>query len=588
MAPVVSKEPPKTRDQKIEQAVQRARPWVESVFDVLKDFNMMGGMCMKDADWLFGRIREKLDAACVSGVRLLEGLCCLDLNSFTKGPEKPLTGSLPILFVLLLVVMLYNAFVFGYMPAAGISLNSSTSLTFHAWIFLLLANFAQAVNTDPGSCPKTKKWMTFGSPPKEAHERKKGSDDARWCRKSNAYKPDRAHFCRVLGKGVLKMDHYCPWLGNTVGFYNQKFFFLFLLYTNAACAQLGISFMQLLMNYTLPALTTFCLSGATGLAGLISSLLVPFFLFHFWLIARNTTTIEFCEKLRDGREDGKTEGTSPVNYNMGIFENFRSVLGEDPLFWLLPVGGPMGDGIRWQRSGDDQQPFSRAASTTSGTSDGEKAHKNSEKVKQKGAPSVSDNDDSANPEATHPVASGDTEGEADDTEATEKMKKTSDSPRESTADLNEALSAEDEGAEEVEEEEQSEADDIVSEAAVSDGGANDFLVWKDSAEFIEDLTIGFQFLAEKTEDCGRGSFQIGRSSLLCVLSACVPSAFSRSRTKGLQHIYQPSKISLTSTRVFPKREKETNIPAVKVVQADQPKAAESDGESCSSGFSVAD
>jgi len=54
----------------------------------------------------------------------------------------------------------------------------------------------------------------------------------RRCRKCNDnYKPHRAHHDSVTGRCVVKLDHFCPWVGNAVGALNHKFFVLFIGYT---------------------------------------------------------------------------------------------------------------------------------------------------------------------------------------------------------------------------------------------------------------------------------------------------------------------------------------------------------------------
>ncbi|KAL0243393.1 hypothetical protein I308_105357 [Cryptococcus tetragattii IND107] len=59
---------------------------------------------------------------------------------------------------------------------------------------------------------------------------------SRWCKRCNAWKPDRAHHCRHCGSCILKMDHHCPWVGACVGYRNYKPFLLFITYaTLLAC-----------------------------------------------------------------------------------------------------------------------------------------------------------------------------------------------------------------------------------------------------------------------------------------------------------------------------------------------------------------
>jgi hypothetical protein len=57
----------------------------------------------------------------------------------------------------------------------------------------------------------------------------------RWCRKCSAWKPPRSHHDSMTKRCVLKMDHYCVWVGNTVGLLNYRHFVLFLFWAGLGC-----------------------------------------------------------------------------------------------------------------------------------------------------------------------------------------------------------------------------------------------------------------------------------------------------------------------------------------------------------------
>ncbi|KAK4215843.1 DHHC palmitoyltransferase-domain-containing protein [Rhypophila decipiens] len=52
----------------------------------------------------------------------------------------------------------------------------------------------------------------------------------KWCASCCNWKPDRAHHCSELERCCLKMDHFCPWVGGIVGEPSYKFFTQFTFY----------------------------------------------------------------------------------------------------------------------------------------------------------------------------------------------------------------------------------------------------------------------------------------------------------------------------------------------------------------------
>ena len=97
-------------------------------------------------------------------------------------------------------------------------------LSFTVLTFLIQLNFWKAVFIGPGYVPEN--WRP---------ELKSDEKFLQFCKICNAFKAPRSHHCRRTNKCVLKMDHYCPWIGTCVGHYNHAFFIRFLFFVPITC-----------------------------------------------------------------------------------------------------------------------------------------------------------------------------------------------------------------------------------------------------------------------------------------------------------------------------------------------------------------
>ena len=317
-------------------------------------------------------------------------------------------ASLPVAVVLVLFGFLY------YTTTRVVlwrRLETSVNGTIHRWVLfattsLALGLYVASVLCEAGKVPDG--WQPDMEDGNNFWEvKRKGKGLKRFCQKCNAYKPPRAHHCRVCQECVLRMDHHCVWINNCVGHKNYKAFFLFLFY---AVLAVGHSAMILSWNmvtsesnnrnkkisHNTAAAGNSSTSGAWDWDAIceVTALMISFplliaigllFAWHVWLTSKNCTTIEHYEGVRskvtltqpidENGETSSARGESDSNgskvtrttttttithpYSLGLSGNLREVLGAKMRYWFFPGCSIDGDGLSFANAYENSDKWKR-------------------------------------------------------------------------------------------------------------------------------------------------------------------------------------------------------------------------------------
>ena len=109
-----------------------------------------------------------------------------------------------------------------------------------------------------------------------------------WCAYCKNWKPDRTHHNRDTGRCILKMDHFCPWVGGVVGERSIKFFLQFLVYALILTTYATILFGYYVAHWKHDVQWMVAL----GIAGFFTFFLLGMVINSFHLAAMGYTTVE--------------------------------------------------------------------------------------------------------------------------------------------------------------------------------------------------------------------------------------------------------------------------------------------------------
>mmetsp|Transcript_26040 Transcript_26040/g.38530 ORF Transcript_26040/g.38530 Transcript_26040/m.38530 type:complete len:814 (+) Transcript_26040:131-2572(+) len=141
------------------------------------------------------------------------------------------------------------------------------------------------------------------------------------CHTCHIVKPFRSKHCKIQRKCVLLFDHYCPFVNNTVGLYNYRYFYMFLVFLSLAqtgFVTTSIIYMLKTTFWDVHVLFTFLiiLISSFGVFGLM--------LYHSSLIQKNLTTNEHQNVWRYQYLQDENTGQYSNPFDKGLWNNIKS------------------------------------------------------------------------------------------------------------------------------------------------------------------------------------------------------------------------------------------------------------------------
>jgi len=225
--------------------------------------------------------------------------------------EMDTPTKMPFYFVLVIFALHFLLMVCVFAPFgnAGVALlwdKSGLLLVNFVAMFLTWYFYAKTVRTSPGyvdeSMPNFGKWRQLYEATIESLADETSYVGEQKIPKERPFqllhmchiaRPHRSKYCRVTRKCVLLFDHFCPFVNNTIGLNNYKYFYLFLVSITFAILSFTVTLVIYVFRYSTQHGSFPWFTIAAG--GLISFILFPvggLFIYHTQLTMMNLTTNE--------------------------------------------------------------------------------------------------------------------------------------------------------------------------------------------------------------------------------------------------------------------------------------------------------